>query len=195
MRATYGQTLIGEQAAREQARAYGRPLPRRLGDAIPTLSEDEIGFIAERDSFYLGTLSENGWPYVQHRGGPKGFLKAIGPNTLAFADLPGNRQLISAAAVRLNPKVSLFLMDYVARERLKIIGEARLLDAQQADERIRSAAVPGVPAERYFVIEVVGYDWNCPKYITPRYTADQVEAVVGALKDRIAELEARLAAR
>ena len=194
MRSAYTNLLIGEEARREQRHYYGRSQPVRVGEEPAGLTEDEEQFIGKRDSFYMATISETGWPYIQHRGGPEGFLKVLGPTTLAFADFGGNRQMISTAAVNTHGKVSLFLMDYVARERLKIIGTARVVDAKDADPELKDVGTPGIRAERYFVIEVQGYDWNCPKYITPRYTAEQVEVVVGGLKDRILELEAKLAA-
>jgi len=150
--------------------------------------------IAARDSFYLGTISESGWPYIQHRGGPTGFLRVINEMTLAFADYKGNRQLLSTGNVSVNDRVSLFLMDYKNHERLKILGHARIEDArvhpglaaQVADPKMRASV------ERLVFIDVVSFDWNCPKYITPRYSAEEVEELAGPLKRRIAELEAKL---
>jgi predicted pyridoxine 5'-phosphate oxidase superfamily flavin-nucleotide-binding protein len=158
------------------------------------LSEAEQEFIAERDSFYLGSISESGWPYIQHRGGPQGFLRVIDETTLAFADYKGNRQLLTTGNVSVNDRVALFLMDYKNRERLKILGHARVEDArahpelvaQLTDSKMRSSV------ERLVFIDVVSFDWNCPKYITPRYSAEEVNELVGPLKTRIAELEAQL---
>jgi uncharacterized protein len=158
------------------------------------LGETETEFIASRDSFYFASISESGWPYIQHRGGPQGFLRVINETTLAFADYKGNRQLLTTGNVSVNDRVALFLMDYKSRERLKILGHARVQDAraypelvaQFADSTLRSAV------ERLIVIDVVSFDWNCPKYITSRYSAEEVEEYVGPLKRRIAELEAQL---
>jgi predicted pyridoxine 5'-phosphate oxidase superfamily flavin-nucleotide-binding protein len=144
------------------------------------LSEEEGAFIAKRDSFYLASMNSDGWPYIQHRGGPNGFLKVLGPNLLGFADLKGNRQLLSVGNVDGNDRVSLFLMDYPNRERLKILGHARVLDArEQPDlvEELSPAAELKDRIERLFLIEVVSFDWNCPQYITPRYTIEEIEAL------------------
>ena len=145
----------------------------------------------------MGSISESGWPYVQHRGGPAGFLRLINETTLVFANYKGNRQLLSTGNVSANDRVALFLMDYKNRERLKILGHARIEDAsahpelaeQVTDLNMRSSV------ERLVFIDVVAFDWNCPKYITPRYSAEEVEEVVGPLRRRIAELEAELHAR
>lgn len=185
-------------AAQEQA--YGRRMRpgSREGGEADELGPDEIGFIARRDSFYLGTVSENGWPYVQHRGGPPGFLRVLGGRSLGFADLKGNRQLVSTGNLAGNDRVSLFLMDYPARERLKILGHARVVDARAEPELAnRLAPVPELRnrVERLYLIDVVGFDWNCPAYITPRFTVSEVEEYAKSLKDRVAELEKQLAER
>ncbi len=162
-----------------------------------SLTEDEIHFIQQRDSFYIATISENGWPYIQHRGGRVGFLRVLNPQTLAFADYRGNRQMLSTGNLAANNRVALFLMDYPQRTRLKLLGHARVEDARQHPELVRRLAEPEVQriVERLFVIEIVSFDWNCPKYITPRYTADEIQQVIGPLKERIAELEALLKSR
>jgi len=158
------------------------------------LTEDEIQFIQSRDSFYLATVTEKGWPYMQHRGGPPGFLKVTGTNQLAFADYKGNRQMLSTGNLAVNDRVCLFLMDYPQRTRLKILGHARVEDARQHPELVAQLADPAVQriVERFFFIDVIAFDWNCPKYITPRYTAAEVEAAVAPLRERIADLEAQI---
>jgi predicted pyridoxine 5'-phosphate oxidase superfamily flavin-nucleotide-binding protein len=158
------------------------------------LSQAEAEFIAARDSFYLGSISENGWPYIQHRGGPHGFLRVIDEGTLAFADYKGNRQLLTTGNVSVNDRVALFLMDYKNRERLKILGHARVEEASAHPELVAQLADPKMRSsvERLVFIDVVSFDWNCPKYITPRYSAEEVEEHVRPLKSRIAELEAQL---
>lgn len=158
------------------------------------LTEDEILFVEARDSFYLATVSESGWPYVQHRGGSPGFLHVVSPVSLAFADYRGNRQVLSTGNLAVNDRVCLFLMDYPQRARLKILGQARVEDARRHPELVAKFATPDVRriVERVFLIEVVSFDWNCQKYITPRYTSAEVEKAVQPLRDRIAELEARL---
>ena len=158
------------------------------------LTEDETGFIQSRDSFYMATVSETGWPYMQHRGGKPRFLRVLSPTQLAFADYKGNRQMLSTGNLAANNRVTLFLMDYPQRTRLKILGHARIEDARQHPELVAQLAEPDVQriVERLFFIDVVSFDWNCPKYITPRYTAAEVEEAVAPLRRRIAELEAKL---
>jgi predicted pyridoxine 5'-phosphate oxidase superfamily flavin-nucleotide-binding protein len=161
------------------------------------LTSDEIDFIAARDSFYMGTVSETGWPYIQHRGGPAGFVKVLGPNLIGFADLKGNRQLVSAGNLEAGDRVALFMMDYPGRTRLKLLGHARVLDAREHPELADQLAPEGLRSkvERLFLILVISFDWNCPQYITPRFTGAEVEAYAAPLKARIAELEAQLARR
>ncbi len=193
MRHAYLRTLQTPSVARVQEGAYGRsrPVPPEIGAPQP-MGAEEAAFIAARDSFYLASVGETGWPYVQHRGGPKGFLRILGPTQLAFPDYSGNRQLISAGNVASVGRVSLFLMDYPARERLKILGTCRIVPVAVAPA---FDLLPDEPKqERVFVVDVLGFDWNCPKHIMPRYTAEEVEAVVRPLRERIAELEAKLAA-
>jgi predicted pyridoxine 5'-phosphate oxidase superfamily flavin-nucleotide-binding protein len=156
-----------------------------------SLTDEEVSFIQARDSFYIASISENGWPYIQHRGGRAGFLRILNPKTLAFADYKGNRQLLSTGNLSANGRVALFLMDYPQRTRLKIMGHARVEDARHHADLVPQLADPDVHhlVERLFFIDVVSFDWNCPKYITPRYTAPEVEKIVAPLKARIAELE------
>jgi len=161
------------------------------------LTDEEIQFILARDSFYMATVTESGWPYVQHRGGRPGFLHVLSPTLIAFPDFKGNRQLLSTGNLITNDRVAMFLMDYPQRTRLKILGHARTVDARDQPELITQLAEPEARGivERLFFIEVVSFDWNCPKYITPRYTAAEVDKAVVPLRQRIAELEAQLKAK
>jgi len=158
------------------------------------LAKNEIEFIHARDSFYMATVSETGWPYMQHRGGKPGFLRAVNGRSLVFADYKGNRQLISTGNVAANDRVALFLMDYPRRARLKILGRARVEDARGHPELVARFAASDVQrlVERLFFVDVVAFDWNCPKYITPRFTREEVEAAMAPLHQRIASLEASL---
>ena len=179
----------------EQERAYGRAQAAPTAAGPDKLGPDEAAFIAARDSFYLASVTEDGAPYVQHRGGPAGFLHVLDAGTLAFADLGGNRQLLTVGHVKRDDRVALFLMDYRGRQRLKIDGRARILSAAEEPELAARLAPPGLASravERVVRIAVTAFDWNCPKYITPRFTVAEVEEVVGPLRSRIAELEARL---
>ena len=160
------------------------------------LGDAETAFIAGRDSFYMATVSETGWPYVQHRGGPPGFLKVLASKRLAFADFRGNTQLVSAGNAVRNGRVSLILMDYPHRQRLKLLGRIRFEDASRVDpEILKAVQLPAYRGrvERVAVIEVEAFDWNCPQHIMPRFTEAEVRSAVQPLHDRIAELEAKLA--
>ncbi|MBM4206785.1 MAG: pyridoxamine 5'-phosphate oxidase [Gammaproteobacteria bacterium] len=152
-----------------------------LGEAeTVVLSDFEQAFIAERDSFYQATVSQSGWPYVQHRGGPAGFLKILDEQTLGYADFSGNRQYLSVGNLRGDDRVSLLLMDYPGRQRLKIWGRARLVNERSEPELLAKLELPDfrAPVERGIVIHVEAFDWNCPKYITPRYSQREVEALL-----------------
>lgn len=158
------------------------------------LTEAEAGFIAARNSLYMATVGETGWPYVQHRGGPTGFVRVLDERTIGFADFRGNRQYVSVGNLTTNDRVSLFFMDYANKTRLKLFGRARIvgLDGQAVLSRLE---MPDYRArvERGLVIAVEGFDWNCPQHITPRYTTEEMAPTIDALKARIAELEAELA--
>ena len=190
----YLELTMTEAVRRAQNQYYGRDVNIAGAPERDPLTQDEAEFIVERDSFYLGSISETGWPYIQHRGGPKGFLRVVNETTLAFADYKGNRQLLTTGNVSVNDRVALFLMDYPNRTRLKILGHARVEDAREHPELITQITDPKMQSsvERLVFVDVVSFDWNCPKYITPRYSAEEVEAYVGPLKSRIAELEAQL---
>lgn len=185
-----------DSVRRAQEKCYGAtPVPGPVKEN-DRLTPDEVAFIELRDSFYLSSVSETGWPYVQHRGGAIGFLRVIDESRLAFADYKGNRQLLTTGNVAMNDRVCLFLMDYPRRTRLKILGRVRVVDAREDAGLVEQVAAPELRGrvERVFLIEVVGYDWNCPKYITPRFTAAEVAEAVKPLRERIALLEAELAA-
>lgn len=137
------------------------------------LTSREAEFIALRDTFYLATVGETGWPYVQHRGGPPGFLKVLGQNLLAYADFRGNTQLVSAGNLSSNDRCALILMDYPNRRRLKILGYMQMADARTVStEVLLQVELPGYRAkvERIALIHVEAFDWNCPQHITRRYT-------------------------
>ena len=142
------------------------------------LSSREAGFIAERDTFYLATVNNDGWPSVQHRGGPPGFLRVLGPTRLAYADFRGNTQLVSVGNVTTNDRASLILMDYPNRQRLKILGHMRVENAQDVPaEDLAAVELPNYRAlvERVVYIDVAAFDWNCPQHITQRYTEAEFE--------------------
>lgn len=163
-------------------------LPDRLGLR-------EVEFIGARDSFYMATVSETGWPYLQHRGGPPGFLHVLDAGTLGFADFRGNRQYVSAGNLSADDRVALILLDYAERRRLKLLGRARLVEVSEDATLVERLHPPGyvARAERAVLISVEAFDWNCPQHITRRFSEPEMENRTAALRTRIAELEAEVA--
>lgn len=159
------------------------------------LGEAEADFIAAQRSLFMATVSETGWPYVQHRGGPAGFLKVLDEQTVAFADFAGNRQLVSVGNLAGNDRVSLILVDYAQRARLKLLGRVSVRDLGLADPLYARLVTPGYPArvQRAVLIKIEAVDWNCPQHIPQRLEADDVRQALATRDARIAELEARLA--
>lgn len=147
------------------------------------LTPAEVQFIEARDSFYQATVGENGWPYLQHRGGPSGFLKVLDARTIGFADYRGNRQYLSVGNLMANDRISLFLMDYPRRRRLKLWGRARIVEEAENPELIAALEDPEYRAriERAIVIHIEAFDWNCPQHITPRFTEAEIRAQVESL--------------
>ena len=164
--------------------------------ASDRFGQNEAAFIADRDSFYISTVSETGWPYVQHRGGPAGFLKIVDDRTLAFADYSGNRQYISTGNLAADSRACLILMDYKRRARLKIYAHAETLAPNAVPALVDLVAVPGYRAriERIVRLRLEAFDWNCPQHIVPRFTQAEIEEAVRPLRDRLAALEAENAA-
>jgi predicted pyridoxine 5'-phosphate oxidase superfamily flavin-nucleotide-binding protein len=159
------------------------------------LGAKEVDFIQARDGFYLSSVSETGWPYVQFRGGMPGFVRVLDERTLAWADFRGNRQYVSVGNLGGDDRVAMILMDYANRRRLKLFGRAELLEVGTDDGLADQLAVPGYRAEveRAVRVNIAGFDWNCPQHITPRFTPDEVEQTVTPLRERVAELETKLA--
>jgi len=163
------------------------------GSEWPTvITEDFAAFIEQRDSFYLATASAAGVPSIQHRGGPPGFLKVLGPKTLAFADFRGNKQFITVGNLTENDRVCLFLIDYPSRQRVKVWGRARAVEDAALIARLMPVGIKA-KAERAIVIDVELWSSNCPQHITPRYTAEVIDAAMAKLKERVLELEAEVA--
>jgi predicted pyridoxine 5'-phosphate oxidase superfamily flavin-nucleotide-binding protein len=180
---TYIATMFSDPVKDLQERFGSRKQYERL--ASSGLGEQELGlqeveFIAARNSFYMATVTPDGWPYLQHRGGAAGFLKVVDERTLAFADYSGNKQYISAGNLTVNDRFALFLMDYPNRTRLKIIGTARWIEPGEMpdlDARVKPEYAR-TRVERIFLLHVVGFDWNCSQHITPRYTLDEARKLL-----------------
>jgi predicted pyridoxine 5'-phosphate oxidase superfamily flavin-nucleotide-binding protein len=166
--------------------------PGQVDRQMEAFTEDEETFIAERDSFYMASVSETGWPYVQYRGGPPGFLKVIDATTLAFADFRGNRQYISVGNLDANDRVALILVDYPRRARLKILAHAErlALDAEPGLlERVSDPRYRAKP-ERIFRLRLAAFDWNCPQHIVPRFTETEISRALQPLHQKLETLEA-----
>ncbi len=162
-----------------------------------TLGPAEQEFIKRRDSFYMASVSETGWPYVQHRGGPKGFVHVIDPGLIGFADLRGNKQYVSLGNFEHDPRVALFFMDYPNQTRLKILGRVEVHEhdakAPALIESFRPTDNSDV-VERVILIHVEGFDWNCPQHITPRYTIEELQEVLAPIREKLTRLETENAA-
>jgi predicted pyridoxine 5'-phosphate oxidase superfamily flavin-nucleotide-binding protein len=184
--------LVKEQQRLHGSRqAYARV--EEFGDPGDRLGPQEQEFIHERDGFYMGSVTESGWPYVQFRGGPKGFLRVLDEQTLGFADLRGNKQYISVGNLEHDDRVALFLMDYPNKSRLKILGHAKVHEGTaEARKLLETLGVVGekTPAERAVLVHVEAFDWNCPQHITPRYTEEELVKMLEPMRLRLEALEA-----
>jgi predicted pyridoxine 5'-phosphate oxidase superfamily flavin-nucleotide-binding protein len=160
--------------------------------AFDRFTEAEMQFVAARDSFYMATVSESGWPYVQHRGGPPGFLRVLDDTTLAFADFRGNRQYISLGNAAANDRVALILMDYPNRRRLKIYARIESNDLSADSALAEKVALPGYKAkpERAFLLHLEAFDWNCQQHITPRFSEAELSTALAPVRARLEQLEA-----
>lgn len=172
-------------------KSYARMEQRSYVDG---LTENEIAFISGRDSFYMATIGENGYPYIQHRGGPKGFIKVLDKKRLGIIDYKGNAQYISVGNMATNHHVALIMVDYPTRTRLKLYASARVVELEDDATLYAQLDVEGyhVRAERMLVFEVDAYDWNCPQHITPRYTREEIEDAFAAQREYILQLEAEI---
>jgi len=172
---------------------YGRK--RVQGNAAPgidALTDDEREYLAERDGFYLATVSETGWPYVQYRGGPTGFLRVVDDHTIGWADFRGNLQYISTGNVGGDDRVALIALDYAHQRRLKIFGHARVVTVAEDPALVKSFADPDYAAEveRAVLVTVEAFDWNCQQHITPRFSAAELEPHLAPLRRQLADLQA-----
>lgn len=155
------------------------------------LSDAETDFVESRDGFYMATAGENGQPYIQFRGGPRGFLKVLDERTLGFADFRGNLQYISVGNLKANDKAALFLMDYANQRRLKILVRVEVKDVADAPDLIKKLTLPDYKAriERAMILHVEAFDWNYPQHITPRYTMEEIKAIMAPVYEHIEKLE------
>ena len=189
--------LAFTEAVKAQQEKYGSRRSYARMEAVTRgneISAAEAEFIAERDGFYLATVGENGYPYVQFRGGPRGFLKVLDARTLAYADLRGNLQYISVGNLHGNDKAALILMDYAQRQRLKIYAHIEVIEAKDAPALMAQLQDTSYNAqvERAMILHVEAFDWNCPQHITPRYTMEEIRAMNAPLHEHIAKLEAEI---
>lgn len=200
MAQNYRHTLFSDAVKALQERHGSRASYVKLdagADGTPDrLTTKELGFIALRDSFYIASVTADGWPYMQHRGGPAGFLRHIEGNRIGFADYRGNRQYISTANLAGNDRVSLFLMDYPNKDRLKLVGHAHSVELADDPAAVTSLMPEGYRAipERAFFIDVIGWEWNCSQHITPRFTEAEISAAIKPMAAELARLRAEVAA-
>ncbi len=187
----FTESVKAQQKKYGSRRSYARIETQERGTEI-NLAEAE--FIAERDGFYLATVGENGFPYVQFRGGPKGFLQVLEPKKLAYADFRGNLQYISVGNLQQHDKAALILMDYANRQRLKIYARIEIIEAKDAPALIAQLQNSQYEAhiERAMLLHVEAFDWNCPQHITPRYTIEEIRAMNAPLYEHVARLEAEI---
>jgi predicted pyridoxine 5'-phosphate oxidase superfamily flavin-nucleotide-binding protein len=181
----------GVRAAQE-ANGSGEYWANFHGDrAFDRFTPAEAAFIAERDSFYMATVSESGWPYVQHRGGPPGFIRVLDDRTLAIPDFRGNRQYISTGNLATDDRAALILMDYPHRRRLKLYAHVEARDLAADPKLAAELALPGYRAkiERALVIHLASFDWNCPQHITPRFSEAELEPALQPFRARLEALE------
>ena len=190
--------LAFTESVKAQQEKYGSRKSYARMEAMARGSElgfAEADFIAERDGFYLATVGENGYPYVQFRGGPKGFLKVLDAKTLAYADFRGNLQYISVGNLTRNDKAALILMDYARRQRLKIYARIEVVEAKDNPELIAQLQDASYDAqvERAMVLHLEAFDWNCPQHITQRFTIEEIRELNAPIYEQVAQLEAEIA--
>lgn len=190
---TFSEAVKDKQSAMGSRSAYRHDIQET--DQADLFGSDETAFISQRDSFYMATVNEDGWPYVQHRGGPVGFVKILDETRFAIADYRGNRQYISVGNVAKDNRTSLFFMDYLNRRRLKVLARVHSIDMEDDPDTMSRLTDDGYSAkvERGLVFELEAFDWNCPQHITERYALDDVKEVTERFQNRIAELEAEVA--
>lgn len=188
----FTESVKAQQTKYGSRRSYARMEQMTRGNEI---TENEAEFIAERDSFYLATVGESGFPYVQFRGGPKGFLKVLDARTLAYADFRGNMQYVSVGNLTRNDKAALILMDYARRQRLKIYARIEVIEAKDNPELIAQLQDASYDAqvERAMVLHLEAFDWNCPQHITERFTIEEIQQLNAPLYEHVAKLEAEIA--
>ena len=200
MARNYRHTLYNDAVTALQER-HGSPAAYLKKDAPAdgtpdALTAKELDYIALRDSFYMASVNGDGWPYMQHRGGPAGFLRHIAGNRIGFADYRGNKQYISTANLAGNDRVSLFLMDYPNKDRLKLVGHAHSVELADDPALVTSLMPAGYRAvpERAFLIDVIGWEWNCSQHITPRFTEAEISAAIQPMAAELNQLRAENAA-
>jgi predicted pyridoxine 5'-phosphate oxidase superfamily flavin-nucleotide-binding protein len=193
MAAKFQKLALTAAVRRAQGDDYGWGRNRAGAREDDSLTGDEVRFIQARDGFYLATVGGTGWPCVEYRGGPPGFLRALSPTVLAFADGGGNRPVLTTGNLAASDKVALFLMDYPQQTRLRILGHARAEDAREHADLVARLAEPEVQdkVERIIFIEVVSFDWNCPQSVAPRYTVEEMKVAMAELQEHIVELNAQ----
>jgi predicted pyridoxine 5'-phosphate oxidase superfamily flavin-nucleotide-binding protein len=196
MMKSFGTLAFSESVKALQERYGSRKSYERIEKqaAASGLTEVEKDFIGNRDSFYMASIGKNGFPYIQHRGGPKGFVKVINKNTIGFIDFSGNRQFITVGNLASHNKVSVLMMDYPARARLKMYATASIVELNEEPELLKVLSLDQYRArpERMTIMKIEAYDWNCPQHITPRFTMEEIGEALAPQRDYISRLEAEI---
>ena len=188
----FTEDVIAIQQGNADHDVHGRRAPSAPAAAGDRLTRIERSYLAGRDGFYLASIGSTGWPYVQYRGGPAGFLKVLDDVTLAWADFGGNLQYVSTGNIAGDDRVALIVMDYPHQRRLKLYGHALVRDADDVPDLVEVLAEPAYPGavERVVTVAVAAYDWNCPRHIVPRFTADELQPRLARVLSEVASLRA-----
>jgi uncharacterized protein len=196
MARNYAEIAFSTEIKRIQEKAGSRAsyARREKNTYVGGLTENEVTFIGLRDSFYMATIGENGYPYIQHRGGPRGFVKVLDANSIGFIDFSGNKQFISVGNLVTNNKMAIIMVDYPARTRLKLYAQAKMVELGDDEDlyELLDLKEYTARAERMIVLHIDTYDWNCPQHITPRYTLEDIEEAFNSQGNYIKELEAEI---
>lgn len=185
---SYADLMFTPQVEAEQAAigSKGKFDSRYDAKQDEPLGENDAAFLTSRSSIYIASVNSAGWPYIQHRGGPEGFLKLLDPHTIGFADYRGNRQLITKGNLASDDRVSIFAMDYARKARLKLQGHATLQNAEDRPDLAEKLFSEGAGrVERFMTITIAAWDWNCPQFITPRFDSAEMTALIGPELSRL----------
>ncbi len=196
MAKNYASLAFTDEVKKIQEKMGSRATYARLekNTYVDGLTQNEVSYIAGMDSFYLATIGENGFPYIKYRGGPKGFVKVLDAKRIGFIDFSGNKQYISVGNIATHPNVSLIMVDYPTRSRLKILAKVEIINIKEAPDLYNTLDLDGYPfkPERMMVFHIEAYDWNCHQHITPKYTLEDIQDAFASQHEYITKLETEI---